>query len=285
MRTVRFLDVLEGAAKKQGVKPGSESYSEEFIGELVEGLNRWVKLAWEYTAWPETMLVEYREYMAEWSGATTYGEGSQVFYEDAYWESLQAANTGNTPAEGAWWTAATEYDRVIGLDQTGETPIGTVFSVSQRNPDTSSSPFFLSFTMTGAGIQLDSLAPTSVYVKFRKRAPVFTDVEWDEAETGYVAGSLVQGSDGECYKGLQAVPVGTDPADGAAPLYWEKVDFPAIFAEVVKLGARADGLREDGQDDKADAQEEKAFGELVRVMDVEVGQQDQVPRARMAGYG
>jgi hypothetical protein len=285
MRTVRFLDVLEGAGRMLGVDPASESWTVEFVGELVEALNRWLEIGWTYAPWAQFMEVEERTYVAEYDAATTYALGDQCYYNGGYWDSLQAANTGNTPAEGAWWTAATDYDRVINLDQAGETPIGTVFSVSQRNPNTSSAPFNLGFTMTGDGIQLSSLAPVSVWVKFRRKPPVFTSAEWDDTETGYVAGSLVLASDGECYKGLQAVPTGTDPAGGAAPTYWEKVGFPEMLAPFVKLGMRADALKTMGQDEKAEAQEFAAFEELVRKLDVEIGQQDQVPRVKMAGYG
>jgi hypothetical protein len=39
-----------------------------------------------------------------WKVDITYVAGNQVFYSGEYWQSLQAANTGNTPADGSeWW--------------------------------------------------------------------------------------------------------------------------------------------------------------------------------------
>jgi hypothetical protein len=285
MRTVNFEKVLEEAAAMLGVHPGEESYTDKLLTGLCQGVNRWLRIGWEYAEWPELMVVEERYYLADWNVVTTYDTGDQCYYGGAYWESLVNSNVGNVPAEGANWTAATDYDKVVSLDQEGLTPIGTVFSVSQRNPNTSSAPFFLGFALTSEGIQLSSLAPTSVFVRFRLQVPEFTVEEWDETETSYTTGSLVLASDGECYVGLQAVLVGTDPAGGAAPTYWQLVEFPAFLRDFVKLGVRADQLRVDNQDDKADAAENKAFEELVRQHDRLIGQQDQVKQVRMAGYG
>lgn len=285
MRSVNFEKVLQEAAGLLGVHQGEESYSSKLVGELCDAVNRWIRRGWEYAEWPELMVVEERYYMPAWSGSTTYADGDQCYYDGGYWESLVAGNVGNAPAEGAYWTALTDYEKVVGLDQAGLTPIGTVFSVSQRNPHTSSAPFFLGFVLTSEGIQMSSLAPASVFVRFRLQVPEFTVEEYDSTETGYEAGSLVLASDGECYRGLQDVPVGTDPADGAAPTYWGKVEFPAFLRDFVTLGVRSDQLVVDNQDDKADAAEDKAWTELVRQYDRLIGQQDQVKRVRMAGYG
>lgn len=43
-----------------------------------------------------------------YNAGTTYDEGDRVESSDAVWESLQGSNTGNTPAEGDWWTK--KYD-------------------------------------------------------------------------------------------------------------------------------------------------------------------------------
>jgi len=43
-----------------------------------------------------------------WASATVYGVGDEITYNRKLWRSLQAANTANTPAEGAWWTEVTD---------------------------------------------------------------------------------------------------------------------------------------------------------------------------------
>lgn len=43
-----------------------------------------------------------------WVSATVYGVGDKITYNRKLWRSLQAANTTNTPAEGAWWTQVTD---------------------------------------------------------------------------------------------------------------------------------------------------------------------------------
>ena len=44
------------------------------------------------------------DFMGTYAGGTTYALGESVYYNGLYWVSLQAGNTGNTPAGGsAWW--------------------------------------------------------------------------------------------------------------------------------------------------------------------------------------
>lgn len=50
---------------------------------------------------------QYRVVPDAWQSITSYGLGALVYYNLKNWKSLQAANLGNTPSEGAFWTEAT----------------------------------------------------------------------------------------------------------------------------------------------------------------------------------
>ncbi len=43
-----------------------------------------------------------------YDATVTYSENHRVTYGGSTWRSLEDSNTGNTPAEGSWWTTATE---------------------------------------------------------------------------------------------------------------------------------------------------------------------------------
>lgn len=81
-------------------------------------------IAWEMESWPELMRLEERWFRAFYDAAVTYAAPSltaavEVFYPLAgkYYQSLHAANLGNTPATGAdllensahWAVCATTY--------------------------------------------------------------------------------------------------------------------------------------------------------------------------------
>jgi len=49
-------------------------------------------------------FVQYADSNFEWVSTDTYALGDVRTYSGKWWQSLQAANTGNLPTEGAWWT-------------------------------------------------------------------------------------------------------------------------------------------------------------------------------------
>jgi len=53
-------------------------------------------------------MVDQFALLDAWASATVYGVGDEITYNRKLWRSLQAANTANTPAEGAWWTEVTD---------------------------------------------------------------------------------------------------------------------------------------------------------------------------------
>ena len=53
-------------------------------------------------------VIQPSNIIAAYVAATVYPVNELVLYNNLYWKSLQAANQGNTPVEGAWWTDVTD---------------------------------------------------------------------------------------------------------------------------------------------------------------------------------
>ena len=62
---------------------------------------------WDYTVDTETVN-ELSNWLAEYDAATTYAKDARVSKDYVSWKSLKDSNTGNTPAEGEWWTAGSD---------------------------------------------------------------------------------------------------------------------------------------------------------------------------------
>ena len=291
MRTVPFQKILERCARKCGVIPGSADYTNEFMELLADGINEGLAYAWRAHRWPDACAIEERQFAADYAAGTTYATGDFVLDSDQYWVSLQDSNTGHTPAAGsAYWEVSSDYDLYIAREQAWETnEIGEFLGITQLDPRRSTVPYSYDFTVDADGAWLTSnCSATTIYVRYRKPVPRFGWQEWD-ADEDWFEGDLVIGSDGECYRALADQEVGVDgivdPTDPASAATWQKVQFPESFERFALHWARAWCLRDDGQDDKAAAEEEMAEGAL-QALSLEVfGGQQQDVTVRMKGYG
>lgn len=172
------------------------------------------------------------------------------------------------------WTLTEERtpdaNNVIEYEQAGETVIGEIFGVSSVDPGEQAARW-VTWRPTDEGILITAeTVPDPAYVKFRQRPPEFSGEEWDATVT-YAVGDLVYVDDARgCFRSIQA-GMNQDPETETA--YWTAVEFPYVLANFVKRAVYADMLQEDGQDDKAQRQESRAYAELLRAVDVVEEQQ------------
>jgi hypothetical protein len=148
-------------------------------------------------------------------------------------------------------------------DQAGLEPLGEVFGIYLQDPDTTPSPKEVGYSLREDRILLDpDLAATDVWVHYRIRPYQYGATSWSAA-TAYAAGDVVRSTDGHCYQAISA-NISAQPPNGT---YWKQLPVPSILAEYLKLSVASDALREDGQLDKANAEEYRAEGYLIRESD------------------
>ena len=286
MKKIAIRQVFRKVVESDGLDPDTASLTAADKRRRVDLVNERVAQAWLDAWWPDVMLTEQRQYRATYAAGTTYAADAEVFYEDgdeneAYYLSLQAANTGNTPdydADTAWWEKVGDtFLRTIDFEQSWETNeiegVDTQACLFDRDPRlypaTQPLPDVHLYTDGTDSFVLvrTETAPMQPYLRFRPPAPEFSWTTWEPA-TAYAADDLVYletyGGEtiGKTYKALQS---GTNKNPGGEPAYWVAVDFPKFLLTYVKHGVKADLLQEDEGRYK---QEAKAAAELDRLHEV-----------------
>jgi hypothetical protein len=150
----------------------------------------------------------------------------------------------------------------IDFAQVGQSVIGRVLKVYLRDPQADRGVFDTPFKLSASGVFCGFEHGSSVWLKYIKPAPQYTAVAWTSAATfnlGDLTFDPTAGSaGGSVYASAQATNTNHPVTD---PAWWTLVPFPEQIAIMVIRGAYAEALREEGQTDKANAEEQIAFQE------------------------
>jgi hypothetical protein len=158
-------------------------------------------------------------------------------------------------------------------DEPGQPVIGRVMKVYLRDPTEHDSIVDTPFRLNQAGIFCGLEHGTNVWIKYIQPAPQYTSVLHDLTFT-YPKDWLVLNFDinstapdqAGTYRAVQA-NIGHPLSD---PAYWALVPFPEQLQVAVLRGAYAEALREDGQNDKADAEEKAALIDAQLTLQIQV---------------
>lgn len=258
---VPYQNMLDKALRNCGFDPlrVSEAIVDNFTSWIQDRVNR----AWTGSLWPETIELEQRLYTATWSASPgTYNSGDQVWYapNTAYYQANASTAGTDVPGTSTKWDAVSPA-KWIPFAQAGQNVIGQPLRAWRDDPRLVRGPRKLGFTHDGRTIFLDPCAPSQPYIEYRRPAPVYSGVLWDNTiayQAGdsflYVPDATRRGND--CYVVLAATTAGDTPVSAAAKFAVQQT--PAIFVEYATRAVKADWLSDDGQDDKATQQEQLA---------------------------
>lgn len=187
----------------------------------------------------------------DYDASTAYVEADIVYYpdQDAYYQ-CHTASTGNAPTDTSYWGVLTQFDKYVAWEQTGETAIGQVRGVYDRNPRVDRGWKSCDFYRSENGIQVPG-GPAVVWLDFQLRAPDLHGAPYDDTAT-YTANVdqvLFTESTGvtNFYDCIVNTSAGEDPEDTAAS--WSKVQIPAYFKSFLAYAAAADAAYMDRQFD------------------------------------
>lgn len=212
----------------------------------------------------------------EYVAATAYAAGDQVYYAitDRYYQ-CHTASTGNLPSDTSYWGVLTEFDRYVGYEQTGETALGEVLCVWDKNPKTTTKLNSLNWNLSENGVQVLSQVSECV-ILFKTRVPILKGEVFDATATYSVGDQIYYSSTstrGNFYECIVATSAGEDPDDTAAS--WSVVQIPLIFKEWLENAAYADWLIQEGEVSKSQAREQMAYSRLYDKAENLTGAQDQ----------
>lgn len=292
MITVKLQKAYEAALGALGLNPVTAGISDSKKAEIVSQLNDRVREAWRYAFWPETMLIEERQYRPTWDAATNWAKDDEVFLNDRYFLSLSDGNVGNSPPAGggatAFWDEITAGMLLtIDFQQQGQTQIAKidtescVYNEDPRVHGLGTAYVRRAYLNGDTVVIMEADKPIAPlyhrpkpYLRFQPPEPQFTLTEWDH-EINYAIGDLAYlAAQGECYRALQAT-TNNDPYTETA--YWEPVGFPEFLLKFTKLGVAADRCLDEKQTLQLEG---KAQMELERLFDEKMESQKQGRRAR-----
>lgn len=213
MRTVSFKSVIDGALARMGLDP-LVTPSSNTLAAFAEYANSGVRAAWEMYPWPDAVRFENRQFYANWAPGTSYAADAVVLGSDGNYYFAKQSNSAQDPTTDdtdTYWALASAYTSTTGsgilyaidLDQVlggvAQTPIGEVLGVFQSDPRTNrySTPINWMLTNDGIvvgqnGLSVNSI-PSTVWVQFTTRPPVFTTANYNDGTTiPYVVAEAVK---------------------------------------------------------------------------------------------
>lgn len=180
--------------------------------------------------------------------------------------------------------ALTALRRAIAFDQEGETRMGTVRQVCERDPRVfPRRPGKLNHTVGNGGVLVTAArVPHTVWVEFRRRAPEFTSTPWAQPASGegYDLNDLVY-FDGGVFRSL----IGDNESALDNTAQWEYVGFPEILAEHCQLAAAGLALGDQKQNDRKSDLLRQAQAKLEEVREQEITSQQEPEAAEVMTYG
>jgi hypothetical protein len=163
----------------------------------------------------------------------------------------------------------TPVNHYIAWAEANKNVIGRALHVYLRDPQTVDGILDTPHKLNENGVFCGFEHGTNVWLKYITAAPQYTLTAWNSA-TGYAKDALAYDlATGHTYISIQAGNTNHPVSDTA---WWAIVPFMEETADLVVRGAYADALREDGQTDKAAAEEQGVLAEIAVKSARQVGQ-------------
>ncbi len=170
------------------------------------------------------------------------------------------------------WTLIEERTPTAGhlvlSEELNATALGKVLRVYVRDPRVARGPVDVPFRRTDTGIHVGFNHGPTVWVKFMERPPRFSGAVFSGTKVYEIDDRVYDPITGETYRRRLVA--------GGTPLLsnedrWRVISFPEVLVEPVVRGAYADALRDDGQTDKAQAEEQAAIAAVAERANAQLG--------------
>lgn len=228
----------------------------------------------------------------DWQTGIAYAVGNKVRNPaDLQFYQCTTAHTSGGSFDASKFGLLTPFNRYIAYDQvkadgTPETPIGEIFTATDKDPRVTTKLVEFPFRLSDVGAQFTQLKHSIAFawLYFRTRRPVLKGEAWDTTlaygsgrQVYYVGtGSTIETGVGNFYSSSASTTAGQSPE--TTPASWSLVEIPYIFRGYLIPGGYADWLSGDGQANKAAGYEAMAQEALEAEADKLQRQQGQVRR-------
>jgi hypothetical protein len=243
-----------------------ENLSPDQGAEILLSMDDRLREGWEMFDFIENTVTEERAFRNDYDPSLCYNAGDSVWdpVSRAYYTAVQTGVGGPLTNTALWTATPSVSPAYVEWFQTGKTPIGTPFEAYTANPYEDLTAKKIQFVISSRGLEfVPNQVGTTAWVYFRWPYPGLGQENWATGLT-YNTGDQVLGSDGHSYISLVDANSGNDPLSPSppAPPVWSKFAIPYIFARFVITAAFSDTLITNGQNEKAQVEQAKAYAFL-----------------------
>jgi hypothetical protein len=270
--------VLFDIARRTGLVPvGDEANLDpekayEFLGYMDDRLRE----AWDLYDFIETTYLEQRAFRPDYDIGTCYSLGDIVWDPSTqqYYQAL--VQTIGAPLNNAsiWSINPNVSPRYIEWWTSGKTPIGVCFGAWTKNPYEDPNAVRIDYKISGRGLEFTAFSNVAfVWLLFRIPYPGIGRDLWSKTMTYAQGDAVIDGMD--TY--ISAIDGNVAMQPSLSPTAWSLFRVPYPMTRFVTQAAFADSLVTEGQNEKAPAELQKAYGYLFAAFDqqrLQQGQQD-----------
>jgi hypothetical protein len=217
-----------------------------------------------------------------WEDGKVFALGDQTLHPETL-EPYQCfdAHTASGTFDDTKFGLLTPFVRSLEYAQAGATAIGTVRYVWDRNPETDRRAQRITFRLTPGYVRVNGCVNT-FWLEYRLRVPSFNGATRDDDAT-YAAGVTVYDTDtGDFWTSNTSIAAGESPTTDEDK--WDKVEFPAVFAEYVAQSVYAALTnKEQEQPENITVQQSAGWPLLLQEMKVIEQQQGQTRQLNVVG--
>jgi len=269
-------EIVDYVARRIGLDP-LVNLSPDQAREILASMDDRLRESWELYNFLEVTETEERAFRDDYNCNLCYKQGAEVW--DPVTRSYYAAvstGVGGPLSNTVLWTPEPKVSPAqIPWFQTGKTPIGACFNAFTLNPYEDSGAVEVPFVISKVGLCfVASETPATVWINFRTPYPGLGMFDWDSSVT-YAAGDPVVYGD-DTYHSLIDGNLNKKPDTNSDA--WLIFQIPYVLGRFVKQASFADSLVVNGQNEKAQAEEGKAYSYLAEEFDKQTIQQGQQSR-------
>jgi hypothetical protein len=256
-----------------------ENLSPDQGAEILLAMDDRLREGWEMYDFIENTATEERAFRNDYDPTLCYHGGDSVWDPGSglYYTAVQSGVGGPLSNPALWTSAPGVAPAYVEWFQIGKTPIGTPFEAYTANPFEDLSAKKIQFVISPRGLEfVPNQVAATIWIYFRLPYPGIGQESW-ETTLSYNTGDQVLGADGHTYISLVDANLGTDPLT-VAQTSWQKFPIPYIFSRFVITAAFSDTLVTNGQNEKAQIEQGKAYSYLNNEFDKQRLQAGQVER-------
>ena len=268
--------VVHYVARRIGLDP-LVNLAPDQAHEILASMDDRLRESWELYNFLEITETEERAFRDDYNSSLCYEAGAEVWdpCTRSYYVAV-SSGVGGPLTNPALWTPESKVSPArIPWFQIGKTPIGACFEAYTLNPYEELDAVEVPFVVSKEGLCfVVNETPATVWINFRTPYRGLGMFDWDSSVT-YAAGDAVIYGD-DTYHSLIDGNLNKIPSTSADA--WLIFQIPYVLARFVQQASFADSLVVNGQNEKAQAEESKAYAYLSEEYDKQTIQQGQQQR-------